>query len=72
MPRYTMRRSWPDKEDDYVFRVDGRDAGRCYFTIAAHNRKAWLWTTYGGNKGGLADTLEDAQLKFKMAIERIR
>ena len=38
MPAYTMRLTWPDDPDrtnDFVFRVDGKDCGRCYFMRAA-------------------------------------
>ena len=52
MPRYTMRRTWPDDHDrpnDYVFEVDGKDAGRCYFMRAAGGTDVWLWTVYGTN-----------------------
>jgi hypothetical protein len=68
---YTMRRTWPDdpgRPNDFVFRVDGRDAGRCYFMHAAGNRAVWLWTVYGSPRGGMEDTLGEAQRQFKAAI----
>lgn len=71
IPTYTMGRTWPDdpgQPNDYVFRIDGRDAGRCYFMHAAGNRAVWLWTVYGSPKGGMEDTLEGAQRQFKAAI----
>jgi hypothetical protein len=71
MSRFTMRRTWPDEDrhDDFVFRVDGLDAGRCYRMIAAGSRIVWHWTVYGKSTGGMEDTLEEAQAGFKAAIE---
>ena len=72
MPHYTMRRTWPDDHDrtnDYVFKVDGKDAGRCYFMRAAGGTDVWLWTVYGSAKGGMEDTLEEAQRRFKETLE---
>jgi hypothetical protein len=59
MPRYTMRRTWPDdadRADDFVVRVGGKDAGRCYFMRAAGHRDVWRWTVYGISSGGMEDT----------------
>ena len=45
VPTYTLRRAWPDdpdRPDDYEFRVDGVDRGRCYKTILASSRVGWL------------------------------
>ena len=71
MPRYTMRRCWPDQDprDDYVFRVDGKDAGRCYFMRAAGSRDVWRWTIYGSSLAGMEETLGEAQRRFKEAYE---
>ena len=74
MPRYTMRVTWPDqphRTDDYVFRVDGKDAGRCYFhyTVPATGHR-WHWTVYGSTANGDELTLEEAQARFKQAFER--
>jgi hypothetical protein len=30
MPSFTLRRTWSDKDDDYVIRYDGYDVGRVY------------------------------------------
>ena len=62
-----MRRSWPDRPDDYVFRIDGKDAGRCYLTVATASRHVWLWTVYGRATRGMEETLEQAQRRFKGA-----
>jgi hypothetical protein len=72
VPRYTMRLtrlSDPPDPNDYVFRVDGNDAGRCYFMLAAGSRQCWRWTVYGISAGGLEDTLEAAQRRFKETYE---
>jgi hypothetical protein len=68
-----MRLTWPDepdRHDDFVFRVDGKDAGRCYQTIATGRGLVWRWTIYGTSKGGMEDTLEDAKAKFKVEYEK--
>jgi len=53
-----------------VFRVDGKDAGRCYQTFAAQDRGlVWHWTVYDTSKGGMEDTLEEAQRSFKETWE---
>lgn len=76
MHHYSRRITWPeepDRRDDFVFRVDGRDAGRCYQTFATMDRGlVWRWTIYGTSKDGMEDTLEDAQTKFKIEYERYR
>jgi hypothetical protein len=76
MPRYTMRRAWPDdpkRPDDYVFRVDGHDAGRCYLMIATYDRGlVWRWTVYGTRKEGMEATLDDAKAKFKIEYEKVQ
>jgi len=66
-----MRRIWPDDDrpDDYVFRVDGRDAGRCYAMRAAGNRAVWRWTVYGSATGGMALSLDEAQRCFKAVVK---
>ena len=72
MSKFTMRATWPDnpdRPDDFVFRVDGHDTGRCYRMTAAYDRECWLWTIYCKQSGGMADTLEEAQRLFKEAIE---
>jgi hypothetical protein len=74
MPRYTMRRCWPDQDapDDYVFKVDGTDAGRCYLMMAAGHRLVWRWTIYGSSAAGMEDTLAEAQRRFKQTYEAPR
>lgn len=50
-----------------MFLIDGKGAGRCYRTRAAGHREVWVWTVYGSEAGGMADSLEEAQRKFKVA-----
>jgi hypothetical protein len=68
-----MRRTWPDEDrpNDFVFRIDEQDAGRCYELIAASYRRCWLWTVYGTSMRGLVDTLEEAQRRFKGSDGRL-
>ena len=75
MPVYTMRRTWsndPDSTNDFVFRCDGVDVGRCYFTRGAGSRDVWLWTVYGRSSGGMEETLDEAKRKFKETFEASR
>jgi hypothetical protein len=55
-----------------LYSVDGKDAGRCYLTHAAGKRDVWRWTIYGTSKGGMEDTLEYAQAKFKIEYEKFQ
>ena len=74
-PRYTLRRAFPenpDSKDDYVFRCDGVDVGRCYLMRGAGNRAVWRWTVYGKSSGGMSDTLDEAKRKFKETFEAPR
>jgi hypothetical protein len=74
-PVYTMRRTWPDNPEspnDFVFRYDGVDVGRCYLTRAAGSRDVWLWTVYGTSRGGMEDALDEAKRKFKETFEAAR
>ena len=63
MPRYTMRPTWPDKPDDFVFCIDGRD-GRALlsslpFDVAwpllaldgVRQQLCWRRTDVGGSAG---------------------
>jgi hypothetical protein len=70
---YTLRRTWPDdsdRPDDFVFRCDCVDAGRCYLMLAVGSREVWNWTAYGISSGGMEDSLDKAKYGFKIAFER--
>jgi hypothetical protein len=71
MPRYTMRLCWAtgDRPTDFEVLVDGKATGRCYLTMAAHNREVWRWTVYGISGGGIEDTLAEAQRRVKKTYE---
>jgi hypothetical protein len=66
---YTLRHTWPDRPDDYVFRHNGVDVGRCYRTDVPDGVR-WLWTIYGRADRGLALSLEEAKAQFRQAFER--
>jgi hypothetical protein len=74
-PVYTMRRTWPDNPkspNDFVFRCDGVDVGRCYFTRAARSRDVWLLDSLWNlerRQGGYAGR---AKRKFKETFEGSR
>jgi hypothetical protein len=69
VPKYTLRRSWPDKPDDYVVKCDGKDVGRMYLEIGAGGTWRWHWTIYGTSLVGLPATFEQAQAEWKLAFE---
>ena len=70
MPAFTMRRTWPDDDrpDDYVFRVDVRDAGRCYAMRAAGDRQVWRWTVYGSPAGEMENVAAASAAQFQSDI----
>jgi hypothetical protein len=37
--------------------------------VAAYNRVVWRWIVYGISGGGMEDTLEEAQRRFKETYE---
>lgn len=71
MPCYTMRLTWHDRAspNDFIFRCDGRDVGRCYFYRAPNGRDVWLWFVSHTSLKGMETTLVEAQAKFKAAYE---
>jgi hypothetical protein len=72
MPEYTKRRtnfSVDHPDWDFVFLVDGKDAGRCYYTERPGLHWVWHWTIYGRPLTGDEPTLEAAQEAFKRAYE---
>jgi hypothetical protein len=72
MPRYTMARTWRDTPNDFIFRVDGQDAGCCYHHYLSISRgHCWHRTVYGSGFAGDEPTLEAAQAKFKAAFFRM-
>ena len=84
MPVYTLRRTWPDepnRPDDYVFRCDGVDVGRCYLRSLADNEQRWHWTIYIGRSvkkviegvpvSGSAETLDQAKEQFRSSFDRM-
>jgi hypothetical protein len=71
MPHYTMRLTGlSDDQNDFVFRVAGQDAGRCYLSRFPQGAR-WLWTVYGTNLGGLENDLDEAKAAFRRAIEGV-
>jgi hypothetical protein len=84
---FTRRITWPDNpdsRDDYVFRFNGYDVGRCHIQGMAGNQRKWTWAIYFGCAycaarrlaavplDGAADTLEGAQAQFKACFEQYR
>jgi hypothetical protein len=80
--RYTMRRTGlSDDPNDYVFRADGMEVGRCYLRAMAGNAKFWHWTIYIGTHvrrvvegvpiAGNANSLDEAKAQFRDSFERM-
>ena len=79
--KYTLRPTdLGSTKDDFVFRLNGRDAGRTY-ADSTPNGPRWYWSIYGINlRGplpegvvlqGLADDFEAAKAAFKGSWERL-
>ena len=70
-----------DDPDDYVFRCNGVDVGRCYLRRMAGDREKWSWSIYIGIHvkrtvegiplAGYADSLDSAQQQFSEAFSRL-
>jgi hypothetical protein len=43
--------------DDWIFRFDGKDIGRCYAGQFGTNQNRWRWSIYGTNLMGMEDSL---------------
>ena len=72
MAFYTLRPTWPNepsRPDDYEFRRDGKDVGRCYLRQMAGTETRWHWTVYGTNLSGDEVTLDAATTSFRRALE---
>jgi hypothetical protein len=67
---YTLRRTWPDREGDYVVRCDGVEVGRMYRTHGVGGVMVWLWTIYGTPLTGREPTLEEAKAQWRAAFEQ--
>jgi len=75
---WTMRKTFPDSQDDFVILVDGEPAGRIMKVQRSFGRVAWFWTLRDlvppglGVGHGDADTLEDAKTAFRSKYERVK
>jgi hypothetical protein len=74
--RLSLRKTWPDGENDYVILADGKKVGRMYEEIDSLNRSLWIWSLTGfgpqyGSMRGNALSQEQAKQDCKRAIERI-
>jgi hypothetical protein len=66
---YTLRRTWPDKTDDYEVFVEGKASGRMYLKIAVRGGTCWHWTIYGTSLAGQPHTFDEAKVEWKRAFE---
>jgi hypothetical protein len=82
MPKYTQRRTGlSDDPNDYVFRCDNFDVGRCYLRTLSNNEVRWSWTIYigihvkriivGVPTAGYALTLDEAKEQFPKSFDRM-
>jgi len=74
--RLSLRKIWPDGENDYVILMDGVKVGRMYEEIDSFNRCLWNWSLTGfgpqyGSMRGNAPSQEQARLDCQRAIERL-
>lgn len=71
----TMRRSWPDCQNDYCIIAASVTFGRIMLMPKSHNIFVWFWTVTGPylpphlNPGnGDADTIESAKAAFQKKL----
>lgn len=69
--------------NDFIFRYDGADVGRCYLRGLTGGTSKWWWTIYITGPGrpsqrvpgipieGSADTIEQAQDAFKVNFDKL-
>jgi hypothetical protein len=72
----TLRKTWPNRENDYVILMDGTSVGRIMRQTIANNSEVWLWSLmrYGPQERsiyGRAFTLDDAKRAARAAFKRI-
>ena len=70
-----------DDPNDYVFRCNGVEVGRCYLRFLASGPKRWSWSIYlgihvkrtveGVPLAGYADSLDLAKQQFREAFGRL-
>jgi hypothetical protein len=70
-----------DDPNDYVFRCNGVDVGRCYLRRLAGDHEKWSWSIYIGIQvkrtvegiplAGYADSLDLATQQFSEAFGRL-
>lgn len=71
MPDLRLRRTWPDRDDDWcVIAATGAVVGRIYWSTA-HQVDPWLWfLQVSPVANGHAASLEEAKAAFRAAYER--
>jgi hypothetical protein len=60
-----------ENPDDWIFRYNGKDVGRCYRGKFGMNQDGWRWSIYGSNRSGIEGSLEAAEAAFKRAFAEI-
>ncbi len=68
-PRYTLRKTWFDKEDDFVCEVDGKSVARMYL----HHSGVWTWfmnASWLSSVTGASDTPLEAACAAEDAYDR--
>lgn len=71
MSPFTLRPTRPDdhhRDNDFVFRHNGKDVGRCILTRLPLGDR-WHWTLYGSTANGHAISLDAAQEEFQIAFK---
>lgn len=82
MPNYNRLDIRPnDNANEYTFRCDGIDVGRCSLRIMSNKQKMWGWTMFtsieaialvrGLHTAGYAVTLANAQQQFRENFDRL-
>jgi hypothetical protein len=82
MPKYSRRLTGlSDIPNDFVFRYNGHDVGRCYLREMSGSSTFWSWTIFIGwtiskipddiPVSGAAETIERAQEQFRASFDRL-
>lgn len=74
--KLVLRKTWPDRENDYAIWLNGKRVGRTYEMMDGQNRKVWMWSLHGfgpqdDKMRGIVPSLEDAKREARASIERL-
>ena len=74
--KLALRKTWPDRENDYAIWLNDQRVGRMYEMMNGQNRKVWMWSLHAfgpqdDKMRGIVPSLDDAKREAKASIERL-